>query len=757
MIATDIQPQELRRLRLRVRGAVQGVGFRPFAHALAARLSLSGFVRNDSEGVVVEIEGAKPDAFVDMVAQAPPPLARIDAIEVETLAPLRSQGFAILDSVSGPVRTSIGPDAALCETCLDELFDPGSRFYLYPFVSCTHCGPRLTITRSLPYDRARTSMARFGLCRRCADDYADPADRRFHAEAIACAECGPRLSHEIGTIVAAVRAGAIVALKGIGGFHLICDARNEAAVRKLRARKARDAKPFAIMVANAASAARVGELGPAEAELLQSRARPIVLMPARGGLAPSVAPALGRIGVMLPYAPVHHLLFHAAAGAPRLYQRTAANDFVLVATSANPGGEPLVVDDADARQRLGAIADLLVTQDRDIVVRADDSVMQIVDGAPAFLRRSRGFVPEPIALAGDGPCVLALGAHLKATVTLTRGREAFVSQHIGDLDTAETIRFHEETVRHLCAILDIRPEVVACDLHPDFHTTQRAEAMGLALVRAQHHAAHIAAVAAEHQVEGPVLGVALDGHGYGADGTAWGGELLRFEAGRFTRLGHLAPLALPGGDRAAREPWRMGVAALAALGELTRTEAIFPARPRAAQLAAHWRGAVQPWPLTTSMGRLFDAGAALAGVCLDQRYEGQAAMEFETLVRAPRALDAGFSLRGAVLDFAPLLAFLVRQRPDPQTAAEFFHGTLIAGVAAWIAAAAARQNLRNVALGGGCFLNRILTEGLAADLRARGLVPLLARAVPPNDGGLSLGQAAMARAAYASEDLERAV
>jgi hydrogenase maturation protein HypF len=757
MIATDIQPQELRRLRLRVRGAVQGVGFRPFAHALAAQLSLSGFVRNDSEGVVVEIEGAKPDTFVDMVAQAPPPLARIDAIEVETLAPLRSQGFAILDSVCGPVHTSIGPDAALCETCLDELFDPRSRFYLYPFVSCTHCGPRLTITRSLPYDRARTSMAGFGLCQRCARDYADPADRRFHAEAIACAECGPRLSHEIGTIVEAVRAGAIVALKGIGGFHLICDARNEAAVRKLRARKARDAKPFAIMVANAASAAQVGELGAAEADLLQSRARPIVLMPARGGLALSVAPALGRIGIMLPYAPVHHLLFHAAAGAPRLYRRTAANDFVLVATSANPGGEPLVVDDADARQRLGAIADLLVTQDRGIVVRADDSVMQIVDGAPAFLRRSRGFVPEPIALAGDGPCVLALGAHLKTTVTLTRGREAFVSQHIGDLDTAETIRFHEETVRHLCAILDIRPEVVACDLHPDFRTTRMAEAMGLGLVRAQHHAAHIAAVVAEHRVEGPVLGVALDGHGYGADGAAWGGELLRFEAGRFTRLGHLAPLALPGGDRAAREPWRMGVAALAALGELARTEAIFPARPRAAQLAAHWRGAPQPWPLTTSMGRLFDAAAALAGVCLDQRYEGQAAMEFETLVRAPRALDAGFSLRGEVLDFAPLLAFLVRQRLDPRSAAELFHGTLIAGVAAWIAAAAARQNLRSVAFGGGCFLNRVLSEGLAADLRARGLAPLLARAVPPNDGGLSLGQAAMARAAYASEDLERAV
>lgn len=742
------------RLRIRVRGAVQGVGFRPFAHEIAARYGLSGFVRNDAEGVLLEIEGARRAEFLEALRREAPPLAAIAAIDIETVAARGDPDFSILDSTGGRSRTRVAPDAATCEACLAELFDPASRFHLYPFVTCAHCGPRFTIASSLPYDRPQTSMARFGMCEACARDYRDPRGRRFHAETIACPSCGPRLDREPAAVVAAIRAGRIVALKGIGGYHLMCDAHDEIAVAELRRRKARDAKPFAVMAANAASAVRFAEPGDAELELLQHRARPIVLMKSRRTLAPSIAPRLTRIGVTLPYAPLHHLLFHAAAGSPsdRAW-RAAPNDFVIVATSANPGGEPLVVDDEDARRRLSGIADLIVGHDRAIVVRADDSVMACVDGAPAFLRRGRGFAPEPIDLGDDGPCVVAVGAHLKATVTVTRGREAFVSQHIGDLDNAESVRFLAEALRHLLAILDVTPEIAACDLHPDFHSTRLAEEMDLPLLRAQHHAAHVAAIGAEHGCWGRILGVALDGYGLGADKGAWGGELMLVEGAQWTRLGHLAPLPLPGDDRAAREPWRMGVAALAAIDRLDLARPLFPDAPLVTSVAeALRRGGVAR---TTSMGRLFDAAAALAGVCLEQRYEGQAAMELEALVETPRFDPGGFSLSDGVLDFAPVLSTIATQRPSPREAAEIFHGALIEGCATWIAAAARAHGETRVALGGGCMMNRILSEGLAKALRARGLSPLLARAVPCNDGGVSLGQAAMARAAFAADGREK--
>ncbi len=739
---SDREPQ---RLRLRVRGAVQGVGFRPFAYGLATRLDLAGYVRNGPDGVVVEIEGRRAGEFIERLRGAPPPLARIDAIEVEPLAPRGEAGFAIAPSEGGLARTRIVPDTAVCEACLADLFDPASRFYLYPFVTCTHCGPRFTLTRKLPYDRAQTSMAAFAMCEACARDYSRPDNRRFHAEPIGCAECGPRLSHPIEAIVAAIRAGAIVALKGIGGFHLMCDAANEAAVAELRRRKAREAKPFAVMVANLASLDRIAAPTTAECRLLSEPTRPIVLVASRGALAPSVAPGLARIGVVLPYAPLHHLIFHAAAGSPSdLAARQAPNDLALVATSANPGGEPLVIDDAEAHEKLAGIADLIVTHDRAIVTRADDSVMAVVDGAPSFLRRARGFVPEPIDLGGDGPSVLAVGAHLKATVTVTRGREAFVSQHIGSLDNAATVRFHAETIRHLLDILDVAPEAVACDLHPDFHSTRFAEESGLPVVRLQHHAAHVAAVAAEHAIAGPILGVALDGHGHGDDGAAWGGEMMLVDGASWRRLGHLAPLALPGGDRAARSPWRMGIAALAALGQLDRVPEKFASIPAASELA-RLLGHGFVFPITTSAGRLFDAAAALLGVCLEQRYEAQAAAELEALVRSPRALAGGYRIEGGVLDFKPLLSALCEPGLPPREGAELFHGTLAEGLADWIAGFAKARRDRGVALGGGCMLNRVLAESLSARLRARGLVPLLACAVPPNDGGLSLGQAFVAR------------
>jgi len=460
---------------------------------------------------------------------------------------------------------------------------------------------------------------------------------------------------------------------------------------------------------------------------------------APAGLAPSVAPGLDRVGLMLPAAPVHYLLFHALE----------ARHSALVATSANLSGDPLVIGDDEATQSLTAIADLIVTHDRAVLARADDSVMAVIDGAPAFIRRSRGFVPEPIDLGEDGPVVLATGAHLKTTLCVTRGREAFVSQHVGDLSSASTLRFYLETARRMLAMLDVVPALAVCDLHPDLGSTVFVEATSWPLLRVQHHATHLAAVAAEHRLRGAVLGVALDGHGYGADGSSWGGELMLLDwAARGTgwrRCGHLRPLPLPGGDRAAREPWRMGAAALSVLGRGAETAERFPKIAGASRLASVLAAGTR-WPETTSMGRLFDAAASLLGVCTHQSYEGQAAMELEALVRTPACLKTGYRIAGDVLDFTPLLAGLLSPGLAPHRGAELFHGTLIAGLAAWITQSAARMGQTNIVLGGGCLMNRVLCEGLCAALRDNGLVPWMARAVPANDGGLSLGQAAMGRA-----------
>jgi hydrogenase maturation protein HypF len=738
----DGAPSRHDRLRIRVRGAVQGVGFRPFVHGLALRFGLSGFVLNDEDGVLAEVEGAALTGFLAALQHEPPPLARIDAVAVSPVPRQGRPGFEIRSSLgAGAGRTRVVPDAAPCQSCLDELFDPASRFHLYPFVTCTQCGPRFTITRHLPYDRANTAMAGFGLCAACAADYGNPASRRFHAETIACPACGPHLSHPVAEIAAALRQGQIVALEGIGGFHLLCDAGNEAAVATLRRRKQRPAKPFAVMVATLASAERIAAPSPAERALLDSVARPIVLVRARTGLAESVAPGLGRVGIMLPSAPVHSLLFHALAGRPQ--------PVALVATSANAGGEPLIISDAEAQQALAGIADLIVTHDRPILARADDSVMTIIDGAPAFIRRARGFVPDPIDLGQDGPAVLAVGAQLKATICVTRGREAFLSQHIGDLGTAGTIRFYEETAQRLLSHLGVRPELVACDLHPDYRSTRFAEATGLPILPVQHHAAHLAAVVAEHHLPGSVVGAALDGHGYGTDQTAWGGELIALDGAQWRRLGHLRPLALPGGDRAAREPWRMGVAALVALGRGAEAARLFPTMPLAGRMASLLAGN-GAGSTTSSLGRLFDAAAALLGICLEQSYEGQAAMALEALVDAPKSLPAGYCITDRILDFRPLLEALLAPGMDARSGAALFHGTLIAGLAEWIAQGAAQQCRTDIVLGGGCLMNRVLADGLAAALRDRGLVPWLPRAVPANDGGLALGQAAMARAHLAA-------
>ncbi len=734
------------RLRIRVTGAVQGVGFRPFVHALAARFALSGFVLNDQQGVVAEVEGGPLDDFLAALRRETPPLARIDGVEITPIRRRGASGFTIRRSrVCGPPRTRGVADAAICEACLDDLFDPASRFHLYPFVTCAHCGPRFTITRRLPYDRGNTALCGFPLCAACAADYADPAGRRFHAETIACPACGPKLSHPLEEVAAALLRGEIVALKGIGGFHLICDATSEAAVGALRERKGRPHKPFAVMVANAASVDLIAQPTPEERGLLSSSARPIVVLRARSGLAAMVAPGLDRIGVMLPCAPLQHLLFQALASRrARSEGRDAALPLVLVATSANRGGEPLATTDAEALA-LADIADLIVTHDRPILARADDSVMAVVDGAPTFVRRSRGYAPEPIDLAEDGPVVLAVGGHLKTTVCVARGREAFLSQHVGDLTTAASARFHEETVRRLLDDLGVTPALVVCDRHPDYRSTLFAERLGLTVLRVQHHAAHLAATAAEHRLAGPLLGLALDGHGYGDDGGAWGGELMRREGPLWRRIGGLRPLPAPGGDRAAREPWRMGVGVLTALGRGDEAARRFPGVALAGPLAEHLT-TCPPGPSTSSLGRLFDAAAALLGLCLNQTHEAQAAMALEAIAGPLQTLVGGYALDGGALDLRPLMAQLLEPGLTARDGAALFHGTVAEGLAALVAEAAGACGPRRVVLGGGCLMNRTLAEALSRGLRRRGFEPWLPRRAPANDGGLALGQAALGRA-----------
>jgi hydrogenase maturation protein HypF len=754
--------------RIRVTGLVQGVGYRPHVWRLARELGLAGWVRNDAAGVDITAEGNEESliALLSRLRAEAPPLARVDAVEAHTVTAEGMHEFVIAESGGGQVATAIGHDTAICADCLDELFDPAGRRWRHAFITCTHCGPRYTVTRALPYDRPQTSLAPFPLCPACEREYRDPADRRFHAETTCCPACGPRLrlvgadgralvGEPIAETLRLLISGAIVAIKGLGGFHLVCDAHNADAVARLRSRKMREEKPFAVMCANLASVATLANPGGADAALLQSRERPIVLLPKRAdtdAVLPGVAPGLSWLGAMLPYTPIHYLLFHEAAGCPAGTAWLAeAQPLVLVMTSANPGGEPLVIGNDEALTRLSGIADAWLMHDRAILIRCDDSVARTAPDAFQFLRRARGYTPSPIRLARAGPPVLALGGWFKNTVCLTREREAFVSQHIGDLDNAATATFLEEIVVHLLGILAVEPRVVAHDLHPDFHSTRLAAALaaerGLPLVGVQHHHAHIAAVLAEHGHNGPALGLALDGVGLGDDGGAWGGELLRVDGATCRRLAHLAELPLPGGDRAAREPWRMAAAALHRLGRGDAIARRWPGLPAAAGLRQLLDKSIN-CPFTSSAGRWFDAAAGLLGVKPVMAFEGQAAMLLEGLAAAhgPVAPMADGWRIGAAgdLDFLPLLASLV-DAADIGAAAACFHATLAAGLAEWTIAAARTEDVGTVALGGGCFLNSILTRDLRRGLAAAGLRVLEARQLSPNDGGLSLGQAWVAR------------
>ncbi len=746
---------------IRIRGQVQGVGFRPFVWQLAAAHGIAGDVRNDAAGVLIHAEGDDIDAFVGALRAEAPPLSRIDAIEESDTDPRTGlNGFEIAKTSDGTARTLVTPDAKVCDACAAEVRDPAERRHRYPFANCTHCGPRFTIIEQIPYDRAATTMRAFAMCDDCRAEYENPADRRFHAQPIACPVCGPRIWFEedegiriegndevIAHAVARLQAGDILAIKGIGGFHLACDATNQKAVQTLRDRKRRPAKPFALMAADVAGISAYAEVSDDAAKLLSGSAAPIVLLASRAApsgppLADAVAPGQWASGWMVPTSPLHQLLLDGFGGP-------------LVMTSGNLSGEPQVIGNAEARQKLAAFVDGYVMHDRDIARRIDDSVARLVDGAVRMQRRARGYAPETLRLP-DGfdaaPPVAAYGAFLKSALCLTRDGQALLSHHLGDLDDALTAEEFAKADADYADLLEHVPAVIACDRHPDYPSTAHAEArakdLGLPLVRVQHHHAHIAAAMAENgwPVDGgKVLGVALDGLGWGDDGTVWGGEWLLCDYGGFERLGFLKPVPLPGGGAAQLEPWRNLLAQLDAAGMSETADRILQHRPLATLRAAVAKGINAP--LTSSVGRLFDAVAAAIGIAPDkQSYEGEAAMTLETLARQAGAEDGyPFAVEGQTLDPAPmwraLFADLAAEVPQPVAAARFHAG--LADAACDLATDLAdRCGAAAIALSGGCFQNATLLEMCLTRLSDR---TVLAHSLtPPNDGCVALGQAAIA-------------
>jgi hydrogenase maturation protein HypF len=753
----------LTRTRLRVEGIVQGVGFRPFVHALAGRLGLAGLVGNDPGGVFVEVEGPAEtvERFCAAMAAEAPPLAVIERVTTTQLAPTGIRGFAIAPSQAGGERQAlVSPDTATCADCLRELDDPADRRHRYPFINCTNCGPRFTIVRDVPYDRPATTMAGFAMCADCAREYHDPADRRFHAQPVCCPACGPALAlldrdrraaegDPLSGAAARLRDGAVVAVKGLGGYHLAADAASEPAVAALRARKRREDKPFAVMVADLDGARRLCVADPAEEAMLASPRRPIVLLRRRpsAAIAGPVAPQNRSLGVMLPYTPLHHLLL-ADVGRP------------IVLTSGNVSDEPIAYRDDEALERLGGIADWFLHHDRPIHVRADDSVVRAFRGRQLPLRRSRGFAPQPLGLPWPFPRhVLACGAELKHTFCLAKGGHAFVSHHIGDLENYETFRSFTEGVGHFRRLFAVEPEVVAHDLHPEYLSTKYAlELDGVELEGVQHHHAHVAACMADNGEAGPVIGVAFDGLGYGTDGTIWGGELLVADLEGFRRAGHLETVPMPGGAAAIKQPWRMAAAwlELALDGQVPeRLDVVGRNLGRWEQVVALARSGTAS-PVTSSAGRLFDAVAAILGVRDAVNYEGQAAVELEQLADPAETSAYPASLAGPGNDGSPLRLVgsdLVRAVvedleagvPLPLVAARFHNG--LAG-----ATVAACQTLRDdsgletVALSGGVFQNMLLLERTVAGLERGGFRVLVHSRVPPNDAGISLGQATVAAA-----------
>ncbi len=740
---------KLTRLKILVTGQVQGVGFRPHVFRTATKLNLTGWVQNNGLGVLIEIQGAKVERFLAILLSNIPPLANIDKIKEQFIPHIANeQSFTIKDSAPGKVRTIISPDIGICEDCLRELFDPNSHYYLYPFLNCTNCGPRFTITRNLPYDRRQTSMDIFSLCEKCAFDYHNPLDRRYHAQPTACNECGPQLQSHTDTLLkisSMILDGKIVGLKGLGGYQIICDARQQQTVQSLRAKKNRQTKPFALMVLNIASARNIVKLTKTAEELLKSKERPIVISPKLYNSKDNfIAPYLNNYGIMLPNSPLHYLLFYTLLGKPQgSAWLTEAQQPLLIVTSANVSGEPLLCDDESANLQLSTIVDEVFSYNRQIVCRVDDSVLTVINNKPLFIRRARGYVPNRIKLAHEIPVTLALGAHLKNTFCLTRGNEAFVSQYIGSLNNKATIDFLHESLQHFMSFLNVKPERIAHDLHPDFYTTQLAcdlaEKYNIKSHGVLHHHAHLASLIAEHNISTKALGLVLDGYGYGASGEAWGGELMYLDKTSVLHLGSLAPIPQPGCDKATYEPWRMAASALHCLGKKEQIAERFAKYEHAKYIVQLLDKNINS-PLTSSCGRLFDAASALLNITSISNYEGEAAMRLESFVTKPQVLANGWRDLGSQIDFLPTLDFIAGLT-DPVMGANIFHGTLVKGLTTWILKFARQMQIKIVLLSGGCFVNKFLAEGIYKELQALGLEVILPRALPPNDGGISLGQA----------------
>jgi hydrogenase maturation protein HypF len=789
LLMAPVSDSTIQRQKILIQGIVQGVGFRPFVYGQALNLGLAGFVCNDSQGVTIEIEGSSEalDDFQQALHTKLPPLARIDALVTEPLQPLHEANFVIAHSHGGAERHAlISPDVATCDDCLYELLDPANRRYHYPFINCTNCGPRFTIVQDVPYDRSKTTMQVFPLCPVCQREYDDPLNRRFHAQPNACPVCGPHVQLLMGTknvinlspengfpeltdsiSLAAQQLvdGAILAVKGLGGYHLACDALNGEAVQQLRQRKHRDAKPFALMAPDIETVRQLCAVSEAEAALLQSRRRPIVLLKQLrdnliSTMAPAVAPAYDTLGVMLPYTPLHTLLLQAFAETCE-----PGRPAVLVMTSGNLSDEPIAYRDDDAKQRLSVIADGMLSHNREIHMRCDDSVLRIVANGEQFLRRSRGYAPEPLPLVFDLPVpLLACGGHLKNAFCMGKGQHAFVSHHIGDLENLETLTSFREGIEHFKRLFDIYPEAVVYDLHPEYLATKYALETDIPRkIGVQHHHAHIASVLAEHGLTEPVIGVAADGTGYGTDGAVWGCEIMVADLRGFERIAHLRYIPLPGGEQAVRQPWRMAATYLSqAFGEAFLDIDI----PFVRQLdRSKWHMLSQMMargincPLTSSLGRLFDAVAALLGLpfgSATQLYEGQAAIELEIQAAlCPQSESYPFSIEidgdqtPALLDVAPMIRAIVddiQQGVPVAIIGNRFQRTIAKLLADVCSEIRKQTSLNIVALSGGVFQNRLLLEQLLALLEDRNFQVYINRRVPPNDGGLCLGQIAIAAA-----------
>lgn len=745
-----------RRVEVRVSGVVQGVGFRPFVVHQATGLGLVGHVGNDSAGVFVDAQGASEAIAVLLDALAiGPRMARVESVQVRDLPLGAAVSFEIAASLEGVGSTSLPPDTAVCESCLAEMRDPADRRHGYPFITCTDCGPRYTIVERLPYDRSGTTMIDFPLCPACAGEYEDPRSRRFHAQPTACPECGPQLSASVSDVATALADGRIVAIKGIGGYHLACDASNKEAVARLRERKARGDKPFALMVPTLDAAREVIEVDDQTAAILTSAERPIVLAPARDlDLQASVAPGNGYLGVMLPYAPVHHLLFDA--GAPG----------TLVMTSGNRADEPICITEVEAQERLADIADMLVHHDRRIHISCDDSVVRHSTDGLLPVRRSRGYAPLPVPLSVDAAPMLAVGGELKTTIAVARGRHAWLSQHIGDTGNLETIELLDRTARILSEVQRVEPTAIVSDLHPGYLSRRwaadEAARTGVPHLLVQHHHAHLASLLAEHQwpAQETIIGFAFDGTGYGTDGTIWGGEVMIASLGHAERVGHLRSILLPGGDAAIRRPLRTALAHLAAAGLDAPPALELAAEPAELAVVGRMLATGTGCTPTTSVGRLFDAVASLLGLRHTVDYEGQAAIELEALAAVVDSGGEGWDFTtedgpdGLVLDPGPALMTgmaAVSAGQSPGTASRAFHEGLADAVAQAAVLLRERTGLGVVGLSGGVFANTLLTGLIQGRLEGHGFTVLLHRLVPPNDGGLALGQVAVAAAGGATE------